>query len=209
MEDRPSLFARIYLRMSAKGERRGQAQHRARTLEGLSGRVIELGAGHGLNFPHYPPTVDEVVAVEPDPTLRSIAADKARSAPVPVRVVDGKAGSLPGSEGDYDAAVASLVLCTVPDPSAALRELRHLVRPGGELRFYEHVRSADPRFARMQAVVNTVWPKVGGGCNTNRRTAETIEAAGFEIESCDRFDFQPTLTHAPVKPHILGVARRP
>lgn len=209
MAKRPTLFARIYLRMSAQAEDRGQAEHRARVLAGLSGRVLELGAGHGLNFPHYPETVEEVVAVEPDPTLRSIAAHKAESAHVPVRVVEGEAGGLPGTEGEYDAAVASLVLCTVPDPAAALSELRRLVRAGGELRFYEHVRSTNPRFARVQAAVNTVWPIFGGGCNTNRPTAETIEAAGFEIESCDRFDFRPTLTHAPVKPHILGVARRP
>ena len=204
----PSLFARIYLRMSDKAERAGQAQRRAQLLEGLQGRVLEVGAGHGLNFPHYPTSVTEVVAVEPDPTLRELAQREAASAQVQINVVDGDAGSLPAGDGEFDAAIASLVLCSVPDPDKALAELRRVLRPGGELRFYEHVRSRSAGFARFQRVVDVGWPVVGGGCHTSRDTGAAIERAGFEIETCDRFDFRPGILHTPVKPHIFGTARR-
>lgn len=205
---KPSLFARIYLGMSENAERAGQTETRARLLEGLRGRVIEVGSGHGLNFPHYPATVDEVTAIEPDPTLRELAEREAERAAVPITVVDGDAGALPASGEYFDAAVTSLVLCSVPDPDAALAELRRVLRPGGELRFYEHVRSRSAAFARFQRVVDVGWPIVGGGCHTSRDTGRAIERAGFEIESCERFEFKPGVLHTPVKPHILGTARR-
>ena len=204
----PSLFARIYLRMSEKAERAGQAERRARLLEGLRGRVVEVGSGHGLNFPHYPSTVDDVTAIEPDPTLRELAEREAGRAAVRISVVDGDAAALPANDGEFDAAIASLVLCSVPDPGAALGELHRVLRPGGELRFYEHVRSRSRAFARFQRMVDVGWPIVGGGCHTSRDTGAAIERAGFEIESCDRFDFKPGVLHTPVKPHIFGTARR-
>lgn len=204
----PSLFARIYLRMSDKSERAGQADRRARLLEGLDGRVLEVGAGHGLNFRHYPSSVTEVVAIEPDPTLRELGRREAERAQVAIQLIDGDAGSLPASDGEFDAAIASLVLCSVPDPDAALGELYRVLRPGGELRFYEHVRSRSTGFARFQRVVDIGWPVVGGGCHTSRDTGGAIERAGFDIESCERFDFRPGILHTPVKPHIFGTARR-
>src|SRR4051812_35427889 len=135
------LFARMWIKMAPKGEEKGVAEHREDMLAGLSGRVLELGAGNGLNFPHYPPAVTEVVAVEPEPTLRSAAEKAAADARVPIKVVDGVADDLPGADGEYDAAVASLVLCSVPDQASALTELKRVIRPGGELRFYEHVQA--------------------------------------------------------------------
>src|SRR6184192_3710117 len=110
-------------------------------LEGLAGRVLEVGAGNGLNFVHYPDTVTEVVAIEPEPFLRARAEEAANLTTVPIRVVDGVAGRLPVDDQSMDAAVASLVLCSVPDQAAALAELRRVIRPGGQLRFYEHVHS--------------------------------------------------------------------
>lgn len=205
----PSLGARLYLKMSEASERHGQAETRDRLLAGISGRVIEVGAGHGLNFSHYPESVSEVVAVEPEPALRALAEEEAQRVEVPIRVVDGDAENLPGDDGEYDAGLTSLVLCSVPDQQAALRELYRAIRPGGELRFYEHVRANHPGFARFQRTVDLVWPLLGGGCHVSRDTPSAIEAAGFEFESCERFAFQPTLTHAPAKPHILGIARRP
>jgi ubiquinone/menaquinone biosynthesis C-methylase UbiE len=200
----------MYARLSEAAERKGQADHRRELLAGLAGRVVEVGAGHGLNFEHYPSAVEEVVAVEPEPHLRGLAERAASSAPVPVRVVDGVADALPLADASVDAGVASLVLCTVPDQSSALGELRRVIRPGGELRFYEHVLSAKPGIARLQRAAQRsgVWPLVGGGCHPARDTAAAIEAAGFELESVRRFDFRPVLVEIVVEPRILGTARR-
>ncbi len=134
------LFARMWtLLLSPGAEHAGMAEHRDELLAGLDGRVIEVGAGNGLNFRHYPAAVTEVVALEPEPYLRRRAERAAAAAPVSVTVVAGVADALPAEDGGFDAGVASLVLCSVPDQAAALRELRRVIRPGGELRFYEHV----------------------------------------------------------------------
>jgi ubiquinone/menaquinone biosynthesis C-methylase UbiE len=202
------IFARIYMRESAGADRRGVAEHRRELLAGLSGRVLELGCGNGLNFGHYPASVAEVVAVEPEPTLRSAAVEAARAAPVAVRVVDGVAGSVPVEDGSFDAAVASLVLCSVPDQAVALADLRRVLRPGGELRFYEHVQARSQPLSSMLAFAErTFWPRIAGGCHPARHTADAIAAAGFEIESCRRFGFSPGPLVPPV-PHVLGRARR-
>lgn len=203
------LFARIYTRLSEKGEERGAAEHRDRLLAGLAGRVVEVGAGNGLNLSHYSEAVSEVVAVEPEPYLRARAEDAAEGAPVRVSVVDGVADALPLDDGSVDAGVASLVLCTVPDQDRALAELFRVIRPGGELRFYEHVVS-DHTAARAveRGLDATIWPRVGGGCHLARDTQAAIERAGFVVESCDRFPFGPG--GGPLRiAHILGTARRP
>ncbi|MEA2467958.1 MAG: hypothetical protein QOJ57_2084, partial [Thermoleophilaceae bacterium] len=139
------LFARLYALISPKAEKAGVGDHRREMLDGLAGRVIELGAGNGLNFAQYPESVTEVVAVEPEPYLRSRADEAAAAAAVPVTVVEGTADRLPAADASFDAAVASLVLCSVPDQARALAELRRVLRPGGELRFYEHVIADTPR----------------------------------------------------------------
>ena len=203
------LFARLYMRFATAAEEKGQADHRRELLAGLQGRVVEVGAGHGLNFRHYPGTVDEVVAVEPEPALRRAAQQAAENAVVPIRLVDGLAESLPGDDSSFDAGVVSLVLCSVPDQAAALRELRRVIRPGGELRFYEHVRASSPRFFRFQRAVDPVWKRVNGGCHTTRDTGGAIEGAGFQVEEMRRLAFRPFLFVAPVTPHILGRARAP
>src|ERR1700760_3758636 len=132
-------------------------------LAGATGRVVEVGGANGINFAHYPPTVTEVIAVEPEPYLRSQAEKAAGDAPVPVRVVTGVADALELEGGSADAVVACGVLCSVPDQSAALAEFRRVLRPGGELRFYEHVRSRRPGFARYQDAAALVWPRLMGG----------------------------------------------
>ena len=206
---RHPIFARVYARMSVAGEDQGQDEHRAELLAGLSGRVIEVGAGNGLNFARYPAEVEEVVAVEPEPYLRERAQDAAARAGVTVRVVDGVAGALPVADGSADAVVASLVLCSVPSQAEALAEMRRVLRPGGELRFYEHVRAQTPRLARVQRALDaTVWPRIGGGCHLHRDTAAAIEGAGFRMERLRRFSFRPAPLLAPVEPHIIGRARR-
>jgi SAM-dependent methyltransferase len=202
-------FARMYLKAAARADRRGATQHRRRLLEDLTGRVLEVGAGNGLNFAHYPATVTEVVAIEPEPTLRAIAQQAAAGAPVPVTVRDGTADALALADGEMDAAVASLVLCSVPDQARALAELHRVLRPGGELRFYEHVIArCQPKRAILQLADHSgLWPAIGGGCHPARDTGAAIEAAGFTIERRERFGFRASALE-PSVPHILGIARR-
>lgn len=203
------LFARIFHWLSRREEMAGQRELRREALAGVSGRVVELGAGNGLNFEQYPATVTEVIAVEPEPFLRQKAIEAAAATSAPVRVVEGVADALPIEDASCDAAVASLVLCTVPDQAVALAELRRVLRPRGELRFYEHVISQRPAFARFQRAADaTLWPLVSGGCHSARDTLAAIERAGFAVEACRRLAFRPTPLVAPATPRILGVARR-
>ena len=145
---RHPIFARCYARVGHLMDAE-IGDHRRRLLAGLTGRVLEVGAGNGLNFPHYPATVTDVLAIEPEPHLRRLALAAASQAPVPIRVVAGTAEALPIHDSALDAVVASLVLCTVTDPDLALAETRRVLRPGGRLRFYEHVRATDPRLAPL------------------------------------------------------------
>jgi ubiquinone/menaquinone biosynthesis C-methylase UbiE len=201
-------FARMYLRVGARIDRRGAADHRRRLVEGLAGRVIEVGAGNGLNFAHYPATVTEVVAIEPEPTLRAAAERAATAAPVRVTVSQGTAEAVPLPDDSVDAAVASLVLCSVPDQPKPLAEIRRVLRPEGELRFYEHVvAERQPLRAILQLADRSgLWPALCGGCHPARDTAAAIEAAGFTIARCERFGFRASALE-PNIPHILGVAR--
>jgi len=201
------IFARYYARMSAAMERGGIAEHRQALLAGLTGQVIEVGAGNGMNFAHYPQQVTRVLAVEPDPHLRRLAQLSAIDAAVPVEVTDGVADLLPASDGAFDAAVVSLVLCSVPDQSRALSELRRVLRPGGQLRFLEHVRAAGSPLMQVQRLLDaTLWPAFGGGCHASRDTAAAIHDAGFSIESIERFSFPQARIPFPTSPHIRGVA---
>lgn len=201
------VFARLYPVVGKAMERGGMDQRRQELLSVLSGEVVEVGAGDGLNFPHYPPAVTHVLAVEPEPHLRSLAREAASHAPVPVEVVDGLAERLPCTDGSADAVVVSLVLCSVADQTAALREIRRVLKPGGRLRFLEHVRADTPGLVRVQRVLDaTLWPRVAGGCHTGRDTAAAIERAGFTIQSLDGYLFPEART--PVSFHILGTAIR-
>jgi ubiquinone/menaquinone biosynthesis C-methylase UbiE len=200
------LFARAYAWIAPREDRGGGAENRRELLAGLSGRVVEVGAGIGSNFEHYPPTVKEVVAVEPEPYLRRKAEQAAARAAVQVRVVDGLADALPVEDASFDAGVASLVLCSVPDQDAALGELHRVIRPGGDLRFYEHVISNRPGRRRLQRFMDaTFWPRMAGGCHMTRDTRAAIERAGFRVQHSRRFPFPPG---ALAVPHILGSARR-
>ena len=203
---RHPVFARCYARVGHLMEAE-VADHRSKLLAGLTGRVIEVGAGNGLNFPHYPATVTEVLAVEPEPYLRRLALAAARQAPVPIRVVDGAAEALPAHDTAVDAVVASLVLCTVAELDRALAEAHRVLRPGGTLRFYEHVRAENPRLARWQDRLQRPWGWPAGGCHPNRDTVAAITAAGLRVAQLERFDLQAMPPLA--RPHVLGVAERP
>jgi len=201
-------FARLHQRLSAESERRGTAEHRGRALVGLAGREIEVGAGNGLNFPHYPGTVTEVVAVEPENNLRALAEHAAATASVPVTVIAGHGDALRFDDASFDAAVVSLVLCSVPEPDHFLAEVQRVLKPGGQLRFFEHVRSSSPLIGVFQDVITPVWGAIGGGCHLNRDSRAAIEAAGFEIDELDRFGYAP-LKFVPAHAHILGRAHKP
>ena len=201
------LFARYFARFGGRNEERGNRELRQEMLAGLSGRVLEVGPGNGLNFPHYPPSVLEVVAVEPEPYLRSHAVEAASAAPVPIHVTDGTADTLPVADGSFDAVVVSGLLCSVADAPAALAEFHRVLRPGGELRFYEHVRSRDVLFAGYQQAADLVWPRLMGGCHPQRQTRAAIDQV-FTIEACRGFRFPPNAFLWPVAPRILGIARK-
>lgn len=201
------LFARYFDRCGARNEERGNRELRRELLAGLSGQVMEVGAGTGLNFPHYPDSVRELVAVEPEPYLRGRAVEAAAAAPVPVRVTDGTAAELPAADAEFDAVVVSGLLCSVADVPAALAEFGRVLRPGGQLRFYEHVRSRDPVFARFQQAADVLWPHLMGGCHPQRHTLAAIGRV-FSIEACRGFRFPQSAVFSPVAPRILGVARK-
>jgi SAM-dependent methyltransferase len=201
------VFARGYAWLAKKEDAAGGVDNRRELLVGLHGRVVEVGSGIGSNFAHYPPEVTEVIAVEPEPYLRARSEEAAALAPISVRVVDAIADELPLENESVDAGVASLVLCTVPDQARALREFHRVIRPGGELRFYEHVVSNRESRRRFQRFMDaTIWPRMSGGCHMTRDTRAAIEGAGFIVQRSRRFPFPPGNFGLP---HILGSARRP
>ena len=198
------VFARVWSRISRKV---GSDKQRSKLLAGLRGRVLEVGAGDGRNFAHYPPEVSEVLAVEPEPYLRRIASDAARGAPVRVTVVDGTAELLPHEDGVFDSVVSSLVLCSVIDQEMVLAELHRVLTPGGELRFYEHVIAERSLGKAVQAGLDGsgVWPHLGAGCHLARDTVGAIAAAGFRVEQIRRLTSGPGTLGIPF---VLGTARR-
>lgn len=198
--------ARGYDLFMDRMDRAGAAEHRRRLVAEARGEVLEVGAGTGKNLPLYW-TASRVVALEPDPAMRARAVGASRAARVPVKVVDGDAGALPFEDAAFDTVVFGLVLCTVPDPGRALAEARRVMRPGGTLRFYEHVRADNPGLARWQDRLERPWGWIGGGCHPNRDTVAAIAEAGFDAVSLEEFDFaaMPRL----VRPHVIGVAERP
>lgn len=209
--DRPRrVFGRLYARVSAGMEAEGMADLRRELLAGLHGEVVEVGAGNGMNFAHYPRAVTRVVAVEPEPYLRGLALRAAGRAPVAVTVVPGTADRLPLPEGSVDAAVLCLVLCALPDRPAALAELRRVLRPGAELRFLEHTVAETPGLRLVQRVADaTVWPALTGECRTATDPVGAVTDAGFAVTAIRRLRFPEHRVTVPASPHVLGRATTP
>jgi ubiquinone/menaquinone biosynthesis C-methylase UbiE len=206
---RHPIFARFYARLGTGMEKAGVGDHRQRLLAGLSGSVLEIGAGNGLNFGHYPATVTRVVAIEPEPHMRSLAERSASRARVPITVTDGTAERLPAGDGEYDAVVATLMLCSVRDPVVVLREMHRVLRPGGELRFMEHVLAESAACRRIQRIADaTCWPTCFGGCHASRDAVAAIEAAGFSVRDLVRYQLPDTRLPWPTAPHARGIAIR-
>lgn len=207
---RPSTLQRAWARgydwVFDRIDAQGSGEHRRRLAAPARGDVLEVGAGTGRSFCLYRHAT-HVVAAEPDPGMRSRAQQAARAAPVSVEVVAARAEQLPFADARFDTVLASCVLCTVADPDAALAEMARVLRPGGRLRFYEHVRAADPRQARWQDRLERPWGWVGRGCHPNRDTVAAIARAGLDVVELDGFDFD--VMPALVRPHVLGVAERP
>ncbi|MFE4669298.1 class I SAM-dependent methyltransferase [Streptomyces sp. NPDC056716] len=205
------VFARYYARISVSAETRmGMAGVRDRLLAGLAGRVLEVGAGNGLNFRHYPRTVSEVVAIEPERVLRRLAVDAALRAGVPVDVVPGTAEALPVKSEGFDAVVLSLVLCSVRDVPRALREVRRVLRPGGEVRFFEHgVGGGSVMRSAQRALDSTLWPRLNGGCHLSRDPVSALRAAGFDLGPYRRVLLPEKGPVLPASYCSLGTAWRP
>jgi ubiquinone/menaquinone biosynthesis C-methylase UbiE len=198
------LFAAVYDPLSARSERKFGADLKRQLLANAHGRVLEIGVGTGLSFLHYPPDV-ELAGVEPSPHMLKRARRRAVDLGRKVELVEAPAEQLPFADDSFDTVVSLTVLCTVRDAQRTLGEIRRVLRPGGRFVFLEHVRSDDAQLARRQDRWERPWGWIAGGCHPNRRTLETIEAAGFELTELD----QEPLTDVPrlVQPHIKGWAQ--
>ena len=199
-------FARAFAGAVPGMDRRGAREHRRKLLSRATGIVVELGSGTGANFALYPASVDRVLAIEPEPSLRALSSEAAKRAPVPVVVLDAVAEALPLGDSSADTVVASLVLCSVSDPSRAIAECRRVLRPDGLLLFYEHVRSAHRLLAVAEDAITPLWSRIAGGCHPNRDTVRLLESGGFDILEADRFGFAPASVTPPIA-HVLGAAR--
>jgi ubiquinone/menaquinone biosynthesis C-methylase UbiE len=203
MPIKKTLFAATYDRMSRKSEEAGVRALRQDLLADAFGRVLEIGAGTGINLPHYDGNVASLVITEPEPAMLRRLQQKAREQAPLAKVLRAPAEDLPFEDGTFDTVVSTLVLCGVDDQERALREARRVLRPGGRLLFMEHVRSDDPALARFQDRMNWL-NRLIVDCDCNRPTLTTIERAGFHVSRLDR----TTLPKAPkfVRPLIVGAA---
>lgn len=196
------LFAAVYDRMLAPLERDVLGARRQALLGSLTGEVLDVGAGTGVNLA-YLASASRVVAAEPDAAMRRRLVAKAAQAPVPVEVSDAGAERLPLPDASFDAVLFTLVLCTIGDPAAALAEARRVLRPGGRLIVLEHVRGRGAQ-ARWQDVVTPLWRVVGAGCHPNRDTRSAVERAGFSFAEVE--EFRPMPAVIPMSPMLQGVA---
>jgi protein-L-isoaspartate O-methyltransferase len=201
------FFARLWSSMSAR-EPESIRKLRRENLAGLTGRVLEVGAGTGTNFALYPTTVTEVVAIEPELRLAERARQAAGDAPIPITVSTETVERFASGE-PFDAVVCSLVLCSVADPDAVLRQLFSTLRVGGELRYLEHVASTGLRAHVQRFADATVWPRMLGNCHTHRDTELSIVGAGFALENPRREWMLPKWVPMPVAETAIGRAVRP
>lgn len=201
------LFATFYDRMLAKAEAGPLGEGRAEIVGAASGRTLELGAGTGLNLAHYGDAVTELVLTEPFGPMAARLRDRLAASDTPGReasVIEAPAEALPFEDDSFDSVVATLVLCTVTDQKAALAEIARVLRPGGRLHFFEHVRAETSGRARAQNLLHGPWYAIGHGCHCNRDTAATLERSPLGIERLERGEISEL---GPlVKPVIRGSA---
>lgn len=199
------LFAAGYDWGMRGTEEAGLGRMRSELLAGASGRVLEIGAGTGLNLQHYPEAVSELTLAEPDPHMVRHLRERIERGEGRGEVVEAPAEALPFEDDSFDTVVCTLVLCTAPDPAAAVREVERVLKPGGRFLFLEHVRSRDPRLARWQDRLERPWRFLGHGCHCNRDTLATLETSGLEVGGVEH----ERMPKAPpiVRPVIKGSAR--
>jgi ubiquinone/menaquinone biosynthesis C-methylase UbiE len=197
-------FAAIYDRAFEATEEAGLRDMRREALAEASGRTIDIGSGTGANLTLYPSQVTELVFAEPDPHMLKQLRAKVGEAGVDAEVVQAPAEALPFEDSSFDTAAFTLVLCTVPNPAAALAEAARILKPGGKLLFVEHVRAEDAGLARWQDRLEKPWRFIGDGCHCNRDTVATIEASPLSLQSVERGE----LPKAPpiVRPLVRGTA---
>ncbi len=181
------------------------ADLRARALEQASGTVLEIGAGTGLNFAHYPKAVTKVTALEPSPGMLKRAEGRVAGAPVPVELKLGEAENLPFPDSSFDTVAATLVFCSVADPAKAVNEVKRVLKPGGKWLLLEHIRSAEPGMLRWQQRWNPLWSKIFLGCTLDRDIPALIRAAGFDASGVKEFDIEGV---GVVRHLAAGVARK-
>jgi SAM-dependent methyltransferase len=193
------IFAALYDPLTAAAERAGLGAARRELLQNATGRVLEIGAGTGVNVEHYPPGAD-VTYTEPDAHMAKRL--RARG----VDVVETGAERLPFADASFDTVVSTLVFCTVPDVAASLREVRRVLRPGGRLLFLEHVRAeAGSRLERWQDRLHGPWKVLAGGCHCNRDFLSILDAESFAVDELRRESWR---FMAPlVRPVVIGSAR--
>jgi SAM-dependent methyltransferase len=199
------LFARGYDRFTKAAEEAGLREKRRALLSGAQGRTLEIGAGTGANLDLYPDSVTELVLAEPDEHMRAQLEAKLPGLGRRVEVVGAGGEALPFADASFDTVITTLVLCTIPDPEAALSEVARVLKPDGRLLFLEHVRAENPGTARWQDRLERPWGWVGRGCHPNRDTLASIEASSLEVAEVerDRFPKAPPI----VQPMIVGEAR--
>lgn len=201
------LFAAVYDRGLKATEEAGLREMRRETLSGASGRTIDLGAGTGANLELYPDAVTELVLAEPDPHMAKRLREKLANSGREAQLLEAGAERLPFDDASFDTAVFTLVLCTVPDPRAALAEAARILKPGGKLLFVEHVRAEDRGLARWQDRLEQPWRFLADGCHCNRDTVANIEASPLTVTEVE----QGELPKAPplVRPLVRGIAVLP
>lgn len=198
-------FSALYDRCFKATEEAGLRDLRREVLAGAEGRVLELGAGTGLNLELYPPDVSDLTLTEPDPHMVKQLRKRVDSLGHPAQVVQAPGENLPFEDDSFDTIVVTLVLCTVPNPTATLAEVKRVLKPDGQFLFLEHVRSTDPGIAKWQDRLEKPWRFIGDGCHCNRDTEATIKAAGFALSNVEH----PELPKSPpiVRPMAKGSAR--
>lgn len=182
-------FSALYDRCFQASEEAGLRDLRRELVSGARGRVLELGAGTGLNLDLYPDSVQDLTLTEPDPHMVKQLRKRVDTSSRRAEVVAAPAEKLPFEDDSFDTAVVTLVLCTVPDPAAALEEIQRVLKPDGRLLFLEHVRSPDPSLAKWQDRLEGPWRFLGDGCHCNRDTVKTIGASGFQLGDVERPEF--------------------
>jgi len=201
------VVANLYDRFMSEVEEAGLSKWRSELLAGLAGEVLEVGAGTGRNIELYPPDVRGLVLTEPDRHMRALL-ERAVGGRDGVTIANAPAEHLPFADERFDAAVSTLVLCSVRDPAAALSELYRVLRPGGKLVFIEHVAARDrPRRLLWQRRLEPFWRRLAGNCHLTRDTEQEIVSGGFEIVEIERQSMRKAL--AIIRPTVRGIARRP